>query len=310
MRRDFFGELEPLGQKLDHLGLVLRIEGPAPAFDIGLDVFHQRVRIGLRPGAQHESRRALISAERGGGGAHILKPFLHRTSRERRVHHRRDIVLVLKHRIEPQRGATGELDLVVALVDALLLEHLVKLESVGGVDRINHDSLAFDVGERPDLGLDDEVVIAVVAAEHDCDIGAGFVLERKGVVDRRMRDLIFSFRQTGAKLIRVHREFEIDGETTLGIEALRLRREQRHVLHTRENDNVQFCVLSTRIARRDCHCGYRDQCGGEQNLHLRVLPEVFVVVDGAPTAHYRASGNPEPWVPLSWGRADGVIVSL
>ena len=163
--------------------------------------------------------------------------------------------------------------LVVAFVEALLPQHLVELEGVSGVDRIDHHRLALDVGERLDLGLHHQMVEAVVAAEHDRDIDIGLVLEREGIVDRRMRDLVAALGQPVAQFIRIRRELEIDGKPALGVEALGLRREHRQVLHPRENDDGELGVFGARVARRDRDSKNRGKRGGEQAFHHGVLPD-------------------------------------
>src|SRR5262245_36123475 len=126
--RDILRQLQPLGEQRHHLGLVGGVEHPAHPLDVGLRVFHQRVGVRRAPGAQHEGGRSLIGADRVGHDAQRFQAGLFGADRERRVHDRSRIGLVLGQRLEPLAGAADRFHLVVTLVEALLAQHLVKLE--------------------------------------------------------------------------------------------------------------------------------------------------------------------------------------
>ena len=72
-------------------------------------------------------------------------------------------------------------------------QHFVQLKGVGRVDRIDDHRFSLDVGQRLDLGLYQEVVEAVVAANHHRNIDIGLLLQSKRIVDTRMCDLVASF---------------------------------------------------------------------------------------------------------------------
>jgi hypothetical protein len=56
------------------------------------------------------------------------------------------------------------LDLVVTFVEPFPAQHLVELEGVSCVDRIDGNGLAFDIGGLLDVRLNNEMIEAVVAA--------------------------------------------------------------------------------------------------------------------------------------------------
>src|SRR5688500_2397476 len=109
-----------------------------------------------------------------------------------------------------------------SLLKPLLAQHLVELERIRRVHRVDRDGLALEVGKRIDLGLNHHPVEAVITAEHDRDIDIRLVLERERIVDRRMRDVIAAFGQPVAQFGGVRRELQIDIEAALGKESLRL----------------------------------------------------------------------------------------
>jgi hypothetical protein len=158
---------------------------------------------------------------------------------------------------------------------ALLTQHLVELKGVCRVDGVDRHRLALDVGERGDVGLHHQMIEAVVAAEHHRDVGIGLVLEREGIVDRRMRDLVAAFGQPVAKLVGIEREFEIDRQTALGIEPLGLSCEHRQVLHAGEDDDGEFSIFGARILRREGKRKDRGKRGSKQAFHCGVLPDRF-----------------------------------
>ena len=179
---------------------------------------------------------------------------------------------VLEHGVEPHGGAANRIDLVVALVEAALAQHLVELERVGGIDRIDQDRPSPDVGERRDLGLNDQMIETVVAAGDDGDIDIGLVFHRERIVDRRMSNLVAAFGKPVAQLLRVRGKPYVDSEAASGKEPFGLRRKDRQVLHAGKNDDGQPGVLRMRRVRNNRQCDSRRECGSEQALHHRSLP--------------------------------------
>src|SRR5258707_4696904 len=62
-RRDLVRELEPFGQDRHHRGFIGRIERPADALDVGLDVAGQHVAVGLAPRPQHPTAVRLVRSD-------------------------------------------------------------------------------------------------------------------------------------------------------------------------------------------------------------------------------------------------------
>src|SRR5581483_767997 len=114
-----------------------------------------------------------------------------------------------------------------------------------------------------------QMVEAVVAASDDHGVHPGLVLEREGVVDRRMRDLVAAFGKPVAQLVRVRREYDVYVQSALGVEALRLRGEHRQILHARENDDLELGIVGAGIRR--CHEDADQRQDGKQTLHRKLL---------------------------------------
>ena len=85
--------------------------------------------------------------------------------------------------LEAAERCADRLDLVVALVEAVLAQHLVHQEGERGVGRVDDDGLAAQVGVGLDLGLHDQPVEAVVAAHHDRDVDLRDLGHRHRIVD-------------------------------------------------------------------------------------------------------------------------------
>ena len=65
-------------------------------------------------------------------------------------------------------------------------QDLLRLQRIGGVGRVDHEGPAAHVGERLDLGLDEKLVHAAVAAGHDHHVVLADLDHRQRVVDRGM----------------------------------------------------------------------------------------------------------------------------
>ena len=165
----------------------------------------------------------------------------------RRIDHRgRGIGLVVQHRIEPLRCAARSLDRVIALVEAVVLEHLVEQQPERGIGRVDHHRLAAQVGVGLDLRLHEDVVEAIVAAGHDDDVALGKLDHRHRIIDAGMRDLILALGDAFAHRVRSRRVDELDRQAVLGEQAFVLRGENREIGEAGEYDHLQW--------RRVCAC--------------------------------------------------------
>ena len=120
------------------------------------------------------------------------------------------------------------------------------------------------------------MIETVVASQHDSDVDVGLVLEGERVVDRRMRDLVSAFRQPVAQLIGIRSELDFDIKAAPDVKALRLRREDRQVLHSRKYDDRKLAVVRTSLLWRSRKNERRR--GGEQVLQHVVLPESLLFI--------------------------------
>ena len=187
----------------------------------------------------------------------LFEPGLLRLQCERQVQHCGSDVLVGRHRLQPEAGSADWLDGDLVQPDAVEPQHLIKLKGERGIGRIDHHGLAAQIGISSDLGLHDQIIPAVVAAQHDDDIDLGMLGHGNGVVDRGVDDLIAALRQAVAQLLRAGRDALVHGKAVPGKEAFLLRGEQREILHALEDHgrHVGLCVRG-RPESRQCQRRY------------------------------------------------------
>src|SRR5258708_38659937 len=125
-RGDFRGDLQPLAQDADRGVLVGGRYRPARARDDAGDVALERIAVGSGPAAQNERAARLVGPDEVHRAAQALQARGLGVDRERRVEHRRLVVLVLAHSLEAQAGAADRMDPVVgALLQAVHEEDLL-----------------------------------------------------------------------------------------------------------------------------------------------------------------------------------------
>jgi hypothetical protein len=89
-----------------------------------------------------------------------------------------------------------------------------------------------------------------------------------------MCDLVAAFRGAVAQLVGIGGEFYFDIKTALGIEAFRLRRKHRQVLHARKHDDGKLGIFGSPMLRREEKNEPRQR--GQQTSHHIVLPIVII----------------------------------
>src|SRR5262249_50910770 len=105
-----------------------------------------------------------------------------------------------------------------------------------------------------------------------------------------MCNLVAAFGETVAELVGIGSEFYFDIETSLGIDAFRLRCKHRQVLHARKHDDGKLDVLGASLLRRQEKDEPRQR--NEQISHHMVLPIVLTV--SVPSYHPLPPTPPPP----------------
>ena len=119
------------------------------------------------------------------------------------------------------------------------------MERVRGIQRVHDHGLAAQIGEGMDIRLHDQAIEAVIAATDNGDVDLGDIRHGQSVVHCRVDDLPASIGKAGTHLLRSRRDPDVDREPVSGEKTLRLRREQRQVLHALENHDRELRILGT-----------------------------------------------------------------
>ena len=159
---------------------------PAHAFHVGLQVLHQRVLVRLRPMRASRSRRSPDRADRFTAEPRISSPAFSARIENGGFSIAAAIGLVLGDRLasaERRRRPTSPRSRPSSGPAGAASRRAGTRRPYSSASTVT--VLPLDVGERIDLGLDDQPIEAVVAAEHHRDVDFGVFLHRERIVDRR-----------------------------------------------------------------------------------------------------------------------------
>src|SRR5712692_9603829 len=263
-RRELRRHIRQIGaEERDRRLLVVAIVKPGEPGDVAADETDQLGLMLARPAASRRADQALVMAEHVDGAAQQRETFRLRRHLEGREQQRAR-VLLLHQILEPRQHAAGLDQVVVAVLEAALLQHLLEHEGIARRARIDGQHLALEVGIGLDLRHRDEPQEAVVAAHEGEEVGLDLhlrlalpLLVGDDVVDRGHAEIELAFDEALQLELRAGRRRQMHLDAVLREITLRLRRPNRPVEAAGENDELE--------AFRRLGPGAWDHGGGEQN---------------------------------------------
>ena len=127
------------------------------------------------------------------------------------------------------------------------MQQLQDMEGEPGIDRVDQDGPAPQVGVGGDVGLNAEPREAVVAADHDRDIGPGRVGERHRVVGGRVDDRVATLKHALSQLDGIGRDLDVHIEPASGKKSPGLSRQNWQVLQALKNHDGEPVARGLRI---------------------------------------------------------------
>ena len=161
----------------------------------------------------------------------LLEAGLLRLQRERQIEHGGRNALIGDHRLEAKARRTEGLNGDLILPDALQLEHLIEQKREGRIRRVDHNRLPAQIRIGTDLRLYDQIVPAVIAAQHDSYVDLGLLGHGNGIIDGSVNDLIATLCEPIAQLLRAGRYPLVHVQPMLGKKSFLLGRVQRQILN-------------------------------------------------------------------------------